>query len=108
MKLNINRNRTVRFNVPIQLQPITTMPIPPNRSPLAADIAAELSAHAARLFPGPGAKQQARRIKTFAALLAETQWFLDTQCQSDAERRLTLDTLRRKCATRAALHQARN
>jgi hypothetical protein len=87
-------------------QPITT-----------ASITTEMLAQVAREIPEPDAgfpderarrAFQRRRDQRFATLQAGMQWFLDTHCEDDVERQMTLDEYRKQSATFAALHQARN
>ncbi len=82
-----------------------------------ASITAEMLAQVAREIPEPDAgfrderarrHFQRRRDQRFATLQAGMQWFLDTQCEDDIERQMTLDEYRKQSATYAALHQARN
>lgn len=82
-----------------------------------ASITTEMLAQVAREIPEPDAgfrderahrNFQRRRDQRFATLQAGMQWFLDTQCEDDVERQMTLDEYRKQSATFAALHQARN
>jgi hypothetical protein len=88
-----------------------------NRPMTTASITTEMLAQVAREIPEPDAgfrnerarrDFQHRRNQRFATLQAGMQWFLETHCEDDIERQMTLDEYRKQSATFAALHQARN